>query len=122
VAISRLEQTTTLNAHRLLENARRSTRRRRADTLTYLDDLDHDLTIVEVRTGSNNASILEAMHRLIILERKMLKINTAINKYILHKAVRLDTRGAATAGEGWVLILIVSMSFVVMAVRGDLCK
>ena len=28
----------------------------------------------------------------------------AMNKHILHKdAVRLDTRGIATAGEGWVL-------------------
>ena len=109
----------TLNP-RLLENARHGTRRRRADTLTYLDDLDHDLTKVEVRTGSNNASILEAMQRLIILEKKILKINTVLDKYILR--VRLDNREVATAREAWILILVVSMSFVVMAVRGDLCK
>jgi hypothetical protein len=45
----------------------------------------------------------------------------ALNNYILHKG-RLDTRDVAVAGEGWVLMLIVSMSFVVMAVCGDLCK
>lgn len=111
----------------VLEDTRRSTRRRRAHILTYLDDLDHDLTVVEYRAGSNNTNIQETMQRLIVLERKILKTNMVINKYILRQEGRPLGRNATMTGQylvdivSFVLVLVISLSFVVMAVH-DLSK
>ena len=113
--------------HSVLEDARRSTRRRRAHILTYLDDLDHDLTVVEYRAGSNNTNIQETMQRLIVLERKILRINMVINKYLLRQeGISLGRNAAMTGGHladtfSFVFLLVISLSFVVMAVH-DLGK
>ncbi len=113
--------------HSVLEDARRSTRRRRAHILTYLDDLDHDLTVVEYRAGSNNTNIQETMQRLIVLERKILRINMVINKYLLRQeGISLGRNAAMTGGHladtvSFVFLLVISLSFIVMAVH-DLGK
>jgi hypothetical protein len=88
--------------------------------LTYLDDLDHDLTIVEYRAGFNNTNIQETMQRLIVMERKILRINMAMNKYLLGQEDRSLGRNTAmtrveTASFG--LMLVISLSFVAMAVH-----
>jgi hypothetical protein len=88
--------------------------------LTYLDDLDHDLTIVEYRAGFNNTNIQETMQRLIVMERKILRINMAMNKYLLGQEDRSLGRNTTmtrveTASFG--LMLVISLSFVAMAVH-----
>jgi len=95
--------------------------------LTYLDGLDHDLTVVEYRAGSNNTNIQETMQRLIVLERKILRINMVINKYLLRQeGISLGRNAAMTGGHladtvSFVFLLVISLSFVVMAVH-DLGK
>jgi hypothetical protein len=88
--------------------------------LTYLDDLDHDLTIVEYKAGFNNTNIQETMQRLIVIERKILRINMAMNKYLLSQKDRSLGRntamtGVETANLG--LMIVISLSFIVMAVH-----
>lgn len=67
------------------------------------------------------------MHRLIVLERKILRINMAMNKHLLRRGGAQLDRSVAKAGDGlahavsFVLILAVSLPFVAMAVR-DLYK
>ncbi len=113
--------------HSVLEDARRSTQRCRAHILTYLDGLDHDLTVVEYRARSNNTNIQETMQRLIVLERKILRINMVINKYLLRQeGISLGRNAAMTGGHladtvSFVFLLVISLSFVVMAVH-DLGK
>ena len=108
---------------RLLKDIRRSTRRRRAHILTYLDDLDHDLTIVEYKAGFNNANIQETMQRLMVMERKILKINMVINRYLLPQEGRPLGRNTTITGGHLVetaslgLMLVIALSFVAMAVH-----
>ena len=61
-------------------------------------DLDHDLTIVEYKAGFNNTNIQETMQRLIVMERKILRINMAINKYILAQEGRSGRNTTMTEG------------------------
>jgi hypothetical protein len=84
--------------------------------LTYLDDLDHDLTIVEYKAGFNNTNIQETMQRVIIIERKILRINMAINRYLLSQEGR-GRNNAMTGVEAayFGLMLTISLSFVTMA-------
>ena len=89
--------------------------------MAYLDDLDHDLTMVECKAGWNNTNIQETTQRLIILERKILRTNTVINRYLL----RQEGRNTAMTGEnlklvetvGFVLMVVISLCFVAMAVH-----
>ena len=86
--------------------------------MTYLDDLDHDLTIVECKAGFNTTNNQEAMQRLIIIERKILRINMAINQYLLSQEGRsLGRNNAMTAVEAahFGLMLAISLCFVAMA-------
>ena len=88
--------------------------------MTYLDDLDHDLTIVEYRAGFNNTNIQETMQRLIILERKILRINMAMNKYLLGQEDRSFGRNTAmmrVKTASFSLMLVITLSFVAMAVH-----
>jgi hypothetical protein len=87
--------------------------------LTYLDDLAHDLTI-GVQSRFNNMNIQETMQRLIVVERKILRINIVVNKYLLRQEGRSL---AAITERNWVetaslgLMLVISFSFVAMAVH-----
>ena len=91
--------------------------------MTYLDDLDHDLTIVEYKAGFNNTNIQETMQRMIIMERKILRINMVINKYLPCQEGRPLGRNTAmtkghlveTASLG--LMLVISLTFVGMAIH-----
>ena len=113
------------NSNTVLKDTRRSTRCHCADILAYLDDLDHNLTMVECKAGWNNMNIQETMQCLIILERKILRTNTVINRYLLCQ----EGRNTAMMGEnlklvetvGFVLMVVISLCFVAMAVH-DLAK
>ena len=106
-----------------LKDARRSTRRRRAHVLTYLDDLDHDLTIVEYSAGFNNTNIQEAMQRLIVMERKISKIQVVIQKHLREEDRSLAVMTGGLKGGILVelaslgLMLMISFTFFTMAVH-----
>ena len=91
--------------------------------MTYLDDLDHDLTIVEYKAGFNNTNIQETMQRLIVIERKILRINMAINKYLPHQGSGSLGRNTTITGGHLVetasfgLMLVISLTFVAMTVH-----
>ncbi len=108
----------------MFEDTRRSTRsrRRRAHILTYLDDLDHGLTVVEYRARSNSTNIQEITQHLVILERKIIRTNMAINKYILWQEGILGRNAAITGVHlvdtiSYILVLMISLSFAVMAIH-----
>jgi hypothetical protein len=80
--------------------------------------------MVECKAGWNNTNIQETTQRLIILERKILRTNTVINRYLL----RQEGRNTATGENfklvetvGFVLMVVISLCFVAMAVH-DLAK
>jgi hypothetical protein len=82
--------------------------------------LDHDLTIVEYRAGFNNTNIQETMQCLIVLERKILRINMVMNKYLLGQEDRsLGRNTAMTRVEtaSFSLMLVITLSFIAMAVH-----
>ena len=107
----------------MLEYVCRNTRCRHANVLTYFDDLDHDLKVVKYRTGSNNTDIQETKQRLLVLERKILRTNMVINKYRLHQeGIPLGWNVVITGKNlvetvSFVIVLVVSLTFVVMAVQ-----
>ena len=62
------------------------------------------------------------MQRLIVMERKILRINMAINKYILAQEGRSGRNTTMTGGHlvetaSLSLMLVISLSFVAMAVH-----
>ena len=83
--------------------------------------------MVEGKTGWNNTNIQETMQRLIVLERKMLKTNTVITKYLLRQEGRSFGRNTSMTGEhlietvSFVLMLVILLSFVAIGVH-DLAK
>ncbi|KAF8271549.1 hypothetical protein EI94DRAFT_1698094 [Lactarius quietus] len=97
------------------------------DIVAYLDDLDHDLTMVECKARWNNTNIQETTQCSIILERKLLKTNMVINRYLLCQEGRQLGRNTAMMGEnlaetvGILLVIVISLCFVAMAVS-DLAK
>ncbi|KAF8263917.1 hypothetical protein EI94DRAFT_1703644 [Lactarius quietus] len=102
------------DAHKVLGNT---------DIVAYLDDLDHDLTMVECKAGWNNTNIQETTQCLIILERKLLKTNTVINRYLLRQEDRQLGRNTTMMGEnlaetiGVLLVVVISLCFVTMATK-----
>lgn len=108
---------------KLLKDACHSARRCRAHILTYFDDLDHDLTIVEYKAGLNSTNIQETMEHVIIIERKILRINMVINKYLPCQEGRpLGRNTAMTKGHlvetvSLGLMLVISLIFVAMAIH-----
>ena len=91
--------------------------------MTYLDDLDHDLTIVEYKAGFNDTNIQETMQRLVIIERKILRINMVINKYLpCQEGGSLGRNATMTGGQlvetaSLGLMLMISLIFFAMAVQ-----
>jgi hypothetical protein len=82
--------------------------------------------MAECKAGWNNTNIQEATQRLIILERKILRTNAVINRYLLHQEGRPLGRNTAMTGNlaeivGVVLMVVISLCFVAMAVH-DLAK
>ncbi|KAF8266097.1 hypothetical protein EI94DRAFT_1701982 [Lactarius quietus] len=106
------------DAHKVLGNT---------DIVAYLDDLDHDLTMVECNARWNNINIQETTQHLIILERKLLKTNMVINIYLLRQEGWQLGRNTAMMGENFVktvgvlLVVVISLCFVAMGV-GDMAK
>ena len=83
--------------------------------------------MVEYKAGWNNTNIQETMQRLIVAERKISKINVAMNKYLLRQEDRSLSRSTAMIREhrvetvSFILMLVISLCFIAMAVY-NLCK
>jgi hypothetical protein len=108
----------------LSDNVHHGTRRRTTHVLTYLDDLTRDLTMVKYSTGANTANIQMAMQRLGVIERKISRINTAINASLLRRdRIQLGINAAATGKlsvqiASFVLLVLVALfAFILTAIR-----
>lgn len=106
------------------------------DALAYLSDLDHDLTLAEVRmvmamqrTGTD---VQEAMQRLRVLEKRVSKIHAVMSRTLLRRerirlnldAVATGERSVSVAGCAFLIfvillacIFVVLLAWAVAAVR-----
>jgi hypothetical protein len=112
----------------LSDNVHHGTRRRTTDVLTYLDDFTRDLTMVKYSTGTNTMNIQMATQRLGVLERKISRINTVMDRSLLRRErIQLGINATATGKHsvqiaGFVLlVLVASLTFILTALR-DLYK
>jgi hypothetical protein len=108
----------------LSDDVHHGTRRRATDVLTYLDDFTRDFTVVKYSTGANTTNIQMVTQRLEVLERRMSRINTAINRSLLRRdRIQLGINATATGKlsvqiAGFVvLVLVASLTFILTALR-----
>ena len=112
----------------LSDHVDHGTRRCTTDVLTYLDDFTRDLTMVKNSTGANTMNIQITMQRLAVLERKILRINTVINRSLLRRErIQLGINATATGScsvqiAGFVLLVLAALLTFIMMALCDLYK
>jgi hypothetical protein len=93
--------------------------------LTYLNDLDEDLSVVEYKARWNHMQIQEMTQHLIVLERKLLMTNKVVNRHIQCQAGKSADKNTVMTEDSehfvntviFVLMVVISSFFVGMAIH-----
>lgn len=94
------------------------------DALTYLSDLDRNLTLAEVRIALQRTDVQVAMQRLRVLEKRVSRIHAVISRTLLRQERILLSLGAIATGERSVsaagcafVMFVILLAWAVAAVR-----
>jgi hypothetical protein len=108
----------------LSDSVHHGTRCRTTHAPTHLNEFARDLVMVKYSTGANTVNIQMATQRLGELERKLSRINTAINRSILRRdRIQLGINATATGKlsvqiAGFILlVLVASLTFILTALH-----